>query len=228
MAGGPMALRWARLAAGGAAPEGEAPLDERVCDCCQTAAVATPEGLVVAYRDRTAAEVRDVAVTRRTAGVWSAPTAVAADGWTIAGCPVNGPALAADGRRLTVAWFTGAGDRARVQVALSADGGASFSAPAEVDSAAPLGRVGLVAAGDGTAVVSWLAADGTVRLRRVGPGPSLGPPATVGSAGTSRASGFPRLGLTGGDLVLAWVEAADGVPLRLRAARLPLAAVPAG
>lgn len=49
--GGEMALMHTTLAADGTLGP-ETVLDERVCDCCQTAAVATDEGVVVAYRDR--------------------------------------------------------------------------------------------------------------------------------------------------------------------------------
>ena len=89
----------------------ETVLDGRVCDCCQT--------------DATRAGARwspPIAIARtRTCGTFpssASPTAVglpprtlAADGWEINGCPVNGPAVAADGAKVAVAWFTAAGDR---------------------------------------------------------------------------------------------------------------------
>ncbi|MFQ5720322.1 MAG: hypothetical protein ACE5IK_12305, partial [Acidobacteriota bacterium] len=81
-------------------------LDDRVCDCCQTAAVMTAAGPLVAYRDRSAAEIRDISIIRATPDGWSAPVPIHADGWKVPGCPVNGPAVAAD-----------AGDPSRVAVA---------------------------------------------------------------------------------------------------------------
>ena len=66
-------------------------------------------------------------------GAWQASRAVADDGWVIEGCPVNGPAIAADGADVAVAWFTGADDRARVQVAWSGDAGAEFASPVLID-----------------------------------------------------------------------------------------------
>lgn len=224
--GGPMGLRWARLDAAGGAPEGEALLDERVCDCCQTAAVATPAGLVVAYRDRSPEEVRDISVIRHVAGVWSPPQRVAADGWTIYGCPVNGPALAADRDRVAVAWFTAADGQPRVLAALSGDAAATFSPPVTIDAAAPLGRVGVAPLAGGGAVVSWLAADGAVRLRRLDEAGAVGEPSTVGRAGASRAGGVPRLAAAGDGLAVAWRETEGDGPGRLRLARVPLAAVP--
>src|SRR5690606_33552006 len=67
-----MALQHFALDASGA-PAGEIPppLDTRICDCCQTDAARSSDGLVVVYRDRTEGEVRDIAITRRTATGWT-------------------------------------------------------------------------------------------------------------------------------------------------------------
>ncbi len=75
-----------------------------------------------------AAEERDIAVVRRRDGRWEEPRALPADLWRIEGCPVNGPAVAAHGRRVAVAWFTAADDVPRVRLAFSANAGASFAA----------------------------------------------------------------------------------------------------
>src|SRR5262249_25108407 len=69
-------------------------LDKRVCDCCQTAGGRTLEGLAVAYRDRTAGEIRDMSVIRYERRVWSQPFTLHNDGWKIMGCPVSGPSMA--------------------------------------------------------------------------------------------------------------------------------------
>ena len=139
--GGAMTLRYAALDVSGALTD-EAELDARTCDCCPTAAAATPTGLVVAYRDRSAEEVRDVAVTRLVDGAWTEPAIPHPDGWTIAGCPVNGPALASSGGRVALAWYTEA-DSARVQLSLSDDGGATWGKRVRVDAGDPIGRVGV-------------------------------------------------------------------------------------
>jgi hypothetical protein len=215
-------------------------LDHRVCDCCQTDAAVTAGGPLVVYRDRSEQEIRDISILRRAGSgsdhEWSAPGPVGADGWTIAGCPVNGPAVAAEGDRAVVAWFTGAAPGARVRVAFSGDGGARFGPAREVDAAAPLGRVDVVLTPQGEAVVSWLAGEeetnvpggeggrAYVRLRRFAPDGRSGAPLTLAETGAARASGFPRLARSGDALVLAWID--DGAPARLRAALLPFAAVP--
>ena len=221
--GGAMALRTALV---GRRVEGSELLDSRVCDCCQTAAAATSRGPIVAYRDRSADEVRDIAVVGRDAGRWKAPKTAHDDGWEIAGCPVNGPALAAEGRRVAVAWYTQGANRPRVQVAFSEDAGASFRAPVTVDARGPLGRVDAILDGNGDAIVAWVAAEGkgaAIRLARVNRAGRVGPALTVARTETGRSSGFPRLERTGGTLVVAWVEPSD--PFRLRAATVAASAV---
>jgi len=69
-----------------------------------------PEGPIVAYRDRSDTEIRDIYVSRSVGSNWSQPVAVHRDNWQIAACPVNGPALSADGTAVALAWFTAKGD----------------------------------------------------------------------------------------------------------------------
>jgi hypothetical protein len=114
-----------------------------------------------------------------------------------------------------------------VLAAWSADAGATWSPPAVIDGEEPLGRVGLALLPDGSAVVSWLAADGAIRLRRLLPDGRLGAATTVAVTAASRAAGVPRLLAAGDRLHAAWVEpGADDAPSRLRFTTLPAAAVP--
>ena len=187
--------------------EDEALLDARVCDCCQTAAAVTTAGPLIVYRDRSDAEIRDVASLHLRDGAWSKLQEIAADGWEIRGCPVNGPAAAAQGRRVAVAWFTAAHAAPRVKVAFSSDGGASFNLPVSVDDGRPLGRVDTVLLDDGSAIVSWVesaAAGSSLRLRRIAPDGERGSAVIVVPAGEPFANGFPQMVRAGGELVLAW------------------------
>lgn len=220
--GAEMTVRTAVIGAGGRLTH-EAELDARGCECCATAAARTSRGVLVAWRDRDAKEVRDISLARLEGGRWTKPYPLHRDGWTIAGCPVNGPALDAIGDRVAVAWFTGAGDRARVLAALSSDGGRSFGAPIPIDEGAPLGRVGIAALGDGGAVVSWLETsrdDVRILARRVSPAGEARQPIRVAVTSASRASGFPQIVRSGEELVLAWTDA--GTPSRIRLARVKL------
>lgn len=199
-------------------------LDTRICDCCQTSAALTSRGAVVVYRDRSADEVRDIAVVRHVGGAWTEPAIVHADGWQIAACPVNGPAIAARGDTVAVVWFTGARDTARVRVAFSTDAGATFGPPVRADDGQPAGRVDIELDDDGRAIVSWLERTGgehaEVRLRAVARSGGLSPSVRVAASSSGRPSGFPRMVRRGSELVLAWTEPGDTARVRVAAARL--------
>ncbi|HWL39539.1 MAG TPA: hypothetical protein VNO75_04810 [Gemmatimonadaceae bacterium] len=217
-----MLLTTAVRADGSLAPEIR--LDERACDCCQNSAAVTADGPIVAYRDRSPDEIRDIHVTRRVAGKWSAGVPVHADNWKIAACPVNGPAIAAVGRRVALAWFTAANDSARVKVAFSDNAGSSFSAPVRVDGGNPAGRVDVAMLEDGGALVTWIERSGgdtaAVQTRRVRTDGTMGPSMTIASASAARASGFPRLAITGSDVVFAWTVPGRPSSVRVALARL--------
>ncbi|MEO6444154.1 MAG: sialidase family protein [Gemmatimonadaceae bacterium] len=216
-----------RIAADGSLGE-EVQLDQRTCDCCQVAAAMTARGPVVAYRDRTTDEIRDIAVVRRVEGAWTQPAIVHDDGWQIAACPVNGPAVAARGDTVVIAWFTGAQDTARVRAAFSTDAGATFGPPQRIDGGTPAGRVDIELLDDGSAAVSWLErTDGTsaeVRLRRVRPDGQRGDAVVLARSSGARASGFPRLARSGDRLIAAWTMPGDSA--RIHVARFALKALP--
>ena len=221
---GEMILMSATLNPDGCSPERA--LDARVCDCCQTAAVRTANGLLVAYRDRSPEEVRDISLVRFANGIWSAPYPLAQDGWEIAGCPVNGPALAAAGTRVAAAWFTMAGERAAVHVALSQDEGATFPVRARVDDGDPIGRVDVILLPRSGALVLWVEADAngeaSIRARRVRTDGSLDASFAVSGTTSERASGFPRMERLDSTVYFAWTE--PGAPSRVRMATLDLPA----
>lgn len=219
-----MQLRYAAIDEEGRLSD-EAVLDERICECCQTSAVMTADGPVAAYRDRSEQEVRDIHLVRRQSGGWSAPRPVHEDRWQIKACPVNGPQLAADGRRVALAWFTGEGDSPRVQVAFSTDAGASFGRPARVDDGGALGRVDVVLLADGSALVCWMsggAEGGANKVRRVAPDGALGPVAVIAQTDVSRASGFPRMARLGDTVIFAWTQ--FGKPSQVRTATADVSA----
>jgi hypothetical protein len=199
-------------------------LDPDVCTCCQTAAVALDDGeLLVAYRDHAPSEIRDISLVKRRGDTWSEPWTLHADGWEIAGCPVNGPALASRGRRVAVAWFTAAAADPRVLVAFSDDAGDRFGDPLRVDNGGPLGRVDLALAADGSALVSWLEhVEGGAELsvRHVDGQGVMGPRLSVGVTDAGRPSGFPRLVGDGERFYLAWTVPGIASEVRLATIRL--------
>ena len=219
--GGMMTLRAATFDAA-LSRSGEARLDASTCDCCQTDIALAGGRPVLAYRDRTPGEIRDIAVARLEDDRWSAPRIVHADGWEMPACPVNGPAIAADGEALVVAWYTGAGGTPTLRLAGSRDGGRTFAAPVELDRGdALLGRAD-VALADGRAWVAWLREDASgqvLRLERHAMDGTGGTRATDVAvlAGRGRATGMPQLVLADARAYLAWTDIVEGVP-RLRGA----------
>ena len=223
--GGGMTLRYGRLDMTGAIVA-EALLDDLTCDCCQTGASVTPAGPLIVYRDRDNDEIRDIYVTTLDDGRWSDPAPVAEDNWQIAACPVNGPFADAMGPGVVLAWFTAAGDKPTVRVAFSEDSGASFATPIDIDAGRVLGRVGAVLLDDGSAVVSWLAAQdegaAEIRFRRVDAALGAGPSQVVASVPGARSSGFPQMRKGGDGLIFAWTV--PGEPSRIETAttKIPL------
>lgn len=214
-------------AAGAEGPAGpETLVDARVCDCCQTDMAVTDAGPVAVYRDRSPEEIRDIRIIHFRDGVWQEGRIVHDDGWETGACPVNGPAVAARGDRVAVAWFTAAGDVPRVKVAFSDDGGERFDDPITIDGGNPAGRVDVVMLEDGAALVSWLERTGgefaEVRVRRVQANGRADGPVRMSSSSGERASGFPRMTRTGDGVVLvAWTDVAELAP-RVRLARVEL------
>lgn len=202
-------------------------IDGRICDCCQTSAAMTAQGPAVVYRDRSPEEIRDISIVRRVNGVWAIPTRVHADEWHIEGCPVNGPSIAANGNLVAVAWFTGARDTAKVNVAFSTDAGATFAPPIRVDDGNPAGRVDVELDGAGRALVTWLERSGgetaEVRIRAVAQSGVMSKGMVVASSAAARASGFPRIVRNGRELILAWTQPGDSARVRLAVGRLTAA-----
>ena len=217
---GGMTLRVAALQADGSRSN-ESVLDGLTCDCCQTDVAAGDDGPIVVYRDRSEEDIRDIYVVRTDDSGWTDPAPVAVDGWNIDGCPVNGPAVAAMGAEVVVAWFTAAAGRPAVRLARSTDGGRSFGEPVDVDAGAPLGRVDVVLLRGGDTVVSWLRPVGDtgaeLALRRVQADGRQGAVRSVAVTAAGRPSGFPQMALAGERLVLSWTEA-DENGTRVRSA----------
>lgn len=205
---GPMTLRCATFDEEGNLYD-EKELDGKVCECCTTAAVEIPGGVLVAYRNRSDEENRDIFYTRLQNGQWSDPKPVHNDNWNISGCPVNGPALAANGNSAALAWFTAPDGDAKVQVAFSTDAGGSFGAPIRVDDGDPLGRVDVVMPDDHTAIVSWIETkenNAELRIRKITSFGTIDPPISIVETSASRSSGFPKMEWIQNSLLFAWTQ----------------------
>ncbi len=219
---GPMSLRTALI---GESIEPSELVDDRVCDCCTTSAAMTDAGPMVVYRDRTESEVRDIWIA---GGGAEGTRRLHEDGWAIAGCPVNGPVIDANGSTVVVAWYTVAENKAMVLAAFSTDSGKTFTPPVIIDqpqgASVPLGRGDVVLDGD-EAVVSWLAnkrLKGTLKLQRISVAGLIGTAVSVSPMDSGRLSGFAHMEVFNGRAVIVWRDPEVKV---LRAAAIPLGSI---
>jgi hypothetical protein len=179
--------------------------------------------MVLAYRDRSEDEIRDIATVAFDGKQWSKPRPVHADGWHMEGCPVNGPSIAANGDSVVVGWFTGANDEPRVQLARSEDGGAHFGAPLVLERGKQVdGRVAVALDGN-NAWALWLREEfggSSLWLARLAPDLSkerervkVATLKTRGGAG-----GYPKIALRDGTGYIVWTGT-DGRMTQLQGAR---------
>jgi hypothetical protein len=219
---GGMTLRFARFNYDGNALE-EGEIDSLVCDCCMTDVAMASAGPVVVYRNRTTEEIRDISVARYVDGTWSEPITVSDDQWHMPGCPVNGPAITANGDLVAVVWFGAPDSRSRVKLVWSQDAGQTFSAPVALDATVS-GRVDVALLPNGSAMVSWvsLATDGIsqIRARQVNQLGELGPIQLITEGKFSRNTGFPQMVVADDRLVFAWPL--SGKSKQVNTAYLPL------
>lgn len=201
-----MTLRAAFLGANGAVG-GAQQIDGLVCECCQTDVAVTASGPIAVYRNRTTDEIRDISFARFVDGRWQSGEPFSADGWEISGCPVNGPAIAANGEFVAVAWFTAAADSPRVYARLSTDGGLTFGDEILVASALVKGHVDIAYIGDSSFAMSWVQRDDDVddiRVRSITSQGEVGPIKTVGRSAAKR--NVPQMVFSDGDLIFAWTD----------------------
>jgi hypothetical protein len=224
-AGGSMTLRYAAFD-GAWKQTADAAVDHKVCECCSTAAVVTADGILTAFRDRAAGEIRNIAVSRLEDAAWSEPATVHDDGWKTYACPVNGPALSARARQAAVVWFSAPGDEGHAFAAFSEDAGRTWGPPVRLDDAMSVGRVDVELRDDGSAVATWIEYVGghsELRARLVTPNGLRSAPVAVAGVGEEAAAGLPRLAQMNDQLIFAWTESgtpgANGdVPQRVRTA----------
>ena len=190
-------------------------LDDKTCECCNTAATMTSNGPIVAYRDRSDTEIRDISIVRFVNGNWTAPKNVYQDHWEIPGCPVNGPAIDSFNDAVALAWFTAENDNPRIQVSFSENQGETFGLQYRVDNGNAIGRVDIVMIDQNNAVVSWMEPDGIdtlIQILKVSSNGEKNIPITITKTRSERSSGFPQLELVGDKLYLAWTSLEDKKP----------------
>jgi hypothetical protein len=217
-----------------AALGGNAPSEVRVtggvCYCCKTALVAGPGGrLVAAWRHVYPGNFRDIALSTSTDGgrTFSAPIRVNEDGWSINGCPDDGPALAAgpDGT-FHLIWPTVL-DGPEPQGALfyaSTTDGASLTRPvriATLGGSKPM-HPQVAVDPDGRVVLAWDEYVGDHRVAalreiKTSGGIAFGPIVTL-----DETAAYPALSATSEGLVAVWTGGApESSAIVVRRIRLP-------
>lgn len=209
---GPVSLMRTVVAADGKEIR-EEELDKDTCSCCPTSTVKTAKGLLVAYRDHTPKDIRDIAVLRFENARWSESKILYPDKWEINACPVNAASAAAKDNRVAISWYTEADDKPRVQVVFSSDAGATFSKPTKVSTGDALGYASTALADDGGAIVSWIeegANSASALVRTISPAGVAGPVVKI-AEGPRTSLGYPKLVRAKGETWIAWGDAKTGV-----------------
>lgn len=206
---GSMSLRYTEIAAQGEITA-SVELDNKVCDCCQTDMVITDEGPMVVYRDRSDAEIRDIYISRNIDKTWYEPKTVFQDNWEIAGCPVNGPAIAVHEKRMVVFWYTMNADGPVLRYVSSDDLGETFTKAVDLDIEDPIGRVDVKFIDANHAVLVWMENEskegalikgGIIEL-----GQGMMDSQILVRTGNSRNSGFPKIEINNQQLFIAWTS----------------------
>jgi hypothetical protein len=206
--GGDMGVRYTSFDASWKQAE-EMAVDAKACECCGTSAAVTTDGVIAAFRDRSDAEIRDIAVTRLERGMWTPGAPVHVDGWQVDYCPINGPMLSARGSQVAAAWFTVKNDQGQAYAAFSSDAGRTWGDSIRLDERGSTGRVDIEVLEDGSAVATWVEVAegrGELRMRRIQASGARSPAIAVAGVSGSSSSGYPRIARHGKDLVFAWTE----------------------
>jgi hypothetical protein len=188
--------------AGGAERE----LFKGVCFCCKTAMALGANGeLYAAWRHVFAGNMRDMAFTvSRDGGKTFAPmTRINEDGWSIQGCPDDGPAMAVDAKgTVHVVWPTVQHERGVMQYSTTRDG-SRFTPPVQIKTLGgtrPSHPQVAVATG-GRVFHAWDEVREGVRRAAIMPADGSSPAQVLGDH-----TSYPMIAASSAGLVVAWTS----------------------
>lgn len=157
----------------GKSVEANLTIDGMACPCCRPMLTLAPDGnLWAAWRKTFEGNVRDIVLAKSTnqGRTFSEPIRVSKDGWVFPACPHRGPSVAFDRfGRLYIAWYTeGTDEQPRLLLAMSDDGGKTFSAPMSLHTSITSlpDQLRMAVHPDGAVVMVWEEVTG-VRKRTV-------------------------------------------------------------
>lgn len=192
-------------------------IDANVCSCCNNDLVRTGSAHQLVFRNRSVEETRDIGTAFWRDGRWQSQGIVHDDGWKIAGCPVNGPAVAsafpgaAASAQNLVVWTTMSGDRLEVRAKLRGEKLASAMVTLDAGENV-LGRVDAAAWGDSQWLVSWLGSapsgQSALNVAVLDQRLRVLEKHTIATLAAGRNIGMPRLAsLKGHRALLVWTDA---------------------
>ncbi len=216
--GGAMTLRSALIDQHGNVSQ-RLEIDSKVCDCCQTDVALSDCGPIAVYRDRSDAEVRDIYFSILDQGAWSQPQPVHQDGWTIAGCPVNGPRIASAAGLIAVAWYTESGGFRKTLLSTSSDCGKTFSKPVILSyDAEAMGRIDIQINHDQEIYISYMEEDiddTSIWIAQCNAAGELLHKEVIARNKKSRKSGFPRMAIYDNQIYIAYRDILNSDRIRV-------------
>ncbi|MBL8137236.1 MAG: exo-alpha-sialidase [Acidobacteria bacterium] len=191
-----------------------------VCYCCKTALAPTAKGVLATWRHVYDGNMRDVAFTLLGTSGAAAPPRISADGWSINGCPDDGPALAVDASdRVHAIWPTVIPGDEPVGALFYASKAAAAPAFGARQRVTTLGspkpsHPQVTLDGTGHLFVAWDEIVGGVRTAAWAEGTTeadgtlrLGAPARLAPAGPTQ---YPVMAPLAKGAIVAWVSGAQG------------------
>jgi hypothetical protein len=198
-----------------------------VCYCCKTATATANGRVYAAWRHVYPGNIRDIAFASSSDGghTFSAPARVSDDGWQIAGCPDDGPAMAVDRNGVIhLVWPTvigGATPEGALFYATSSDG-RTFSPRVRLQtlgSAHPT-HPQIAVTGTGLVVVAWdERIDGRRAVAARVVSPSSVPSAPIITLTDGESGQYPVLAATQTGLLAVWATGGESSTIRVR--RIP-------
>jgi hypothetical protein len=112
-----------------------------------------------------------------------------------------------------VAWFTAPLEKPQVNLLMSTDSGKTFGKKVRIDEGNPAGRVDVVSLPSGDAIASWIERTDKngpqVHIRQVAANGTAAAPVNASGNLKAASGGFPKMALSGNDIVVAWTESSE-------------------
>jgi hypothetical protein len=178
------------------------------CPCCKTAiATASNHRVYVSWRQVLPGNFRHIAIATSTddAKSFSKPAIVSNDQWVLAGCPVSGPALAANGDGFVrVTWYSeGTAGATGLYWTESSDGGKTFTSRNALQSGQVMGTPVLIRDKSDSYQIVWTSGNGgATRVTTA----KLGEDGRVTKSAGDEDGELPAAALSGDTLFVAYVS----------------------